>query len=78
MTQRDRLLAFLRANPGATTMQIQLGMRPFLANPRARISDLRASGIEVVCRKVDGVSRFYVVEARPEPIWGEQIGAFGS
>ena len=71
-TQSARLLAFLQANPGCTTMQIQLGMRPFLANPRARISDLRAAGISVECRKVDGVSRYFVREARPAPLRGEQ------
>ena len=55
MTQAARLLAFIRANPDCTTMDIQLGMRPFLANPRARISDLRAAGVDIVClRRSDG------------------------
>jgi hypothetical protein len=71
-TQAGRLLAFIRANPGCTTMDIQLGMRPFIANPRARISDLRAAGIVVDCRKDDrGVARYTVRER------AEQLVAFG-
>lgn len=73
MTQAQRLLAFLRSNPGTTTMQIQLGMSPFIANPRARISDLRAQGFRIECRRVEGVDRFYL-EERPAPLNGTQRG----
>ena len=69
MTQTARLLRYLRANPGASSLEIVRDLQ--IVNTTGRISDLRASGIEVVCRKVEGVSRFYVVE-RPEPIRGEQ------
>ena len=64
MTQCARILAFLRANPGATTMELQLALRPFVSNPRARISDLRARGHTVECRRrVDGFEGFWVREA---------------
>lgn len=75
LTQTTRLIHYLRAHPGASSLEIVRDLQ--IVNTTGRISDLRASGVEVVCRKVDGVSRFYVVE-RPEPIRGEQIGAFGS
>ncbi len=51
MTQRDRILAYIRSHPGCTTMELQLNVHPFISNPRARISDLRAEGIPVVCAK---------------------------
>lgn len=73
--QMARLLAFVRANPGCTTMDIQLGMRPFIANPRARISDLRAVGFLIECRREQGVDRYYVREARPAPLLGVQESA---
>lgn len=72
MTQVERLLAYLRANPGASTMELQLALRPFVSNPRARISDARARGINVECvKRGDGQRGFRVVE---EPV---QMVAFG-
>jgi hypothetical protein len=62
-TQNDRVLAFLRANPGATAMDVAHGCHPWVSNPRARISDLRAAGhvIDVVKRS-DGKNGFVVRE----------------
>lgn len=72
MTQVERLLAYLRANPGATTMELQLALRPFVSNPRARISDARARGIDIECvKRGDGQCGFVVHEA---PL---QLQAFG-
>ncbi len=67
LTQCGRLLAFIRENPSCTTMEITLGLAPFVANPRARISDLRITyGIDVVCEKrPDGYEGFRVRERGP-------------
>ena len=73
MTQTDRIVAFIRANPGCTTMQIQYGLEPFVANPRGRISDARAQGVAIECRKrADGRLGYYIREARPAPLSGQQ------
>lgn len=72
MGQADRLLAFLRAHPGCSALEITYGLEPFVANPRARISDLRAKGHTINAeRDARGVFRFYLVEA---PV---QLAAFG-
>jgi hypothetical protein len=62
VTQAERVLVFLTINPGATVMELQLALRPFVSNPRARISDLRAAGNIVECRKrTDGQRGFWVL-----------------
>jgi hypothetical protein len=64
MTQSDRVLAYLRQHPLATVMELSFGLQPFVANPRARISDLRAAGYVVRPEKrPDGRTGFRVVEA---------------
>ena len=69
----DRILAFIKVNPGCTTADIQLGMRPFIANPRGRISDLRAAGYRIDCRRApDGKDRYFLAESRPAPLTGSQ------
>lgn len=42
LTQTERLRAFIEANPHCSILEITFGLHPFVANPRARISDLRA------------------------------------
>lgn len=62
MTQAARLLLYLTLNPGATVMEMQLALHPFISNPRARLSDLRAAGNIIECRKrSDGQRGFYLV-----------------
>jgi hypothetical protein len=62
-TQAERVLAYLRANPGATALDIAHGCHPWVSNPRARISDLRAAGHDVqVVRRSDRKNGFVVVE----------------
>ena len=69
MTQNDRVLAFLRANPEATALDIAHGCHPWVSNPRARISDLRANGYTIqMVRRTDGRNGFRVVEPEPEPV----------
>lgn len=69
MTQTDRLVRFLRANPGASSLELTVALR--LVNVTGRVSDARAEGhvIDAV-RGSDRVFRYYLRE--PEPV---QIGA---
>jgi hypothetical protein len=79
MTQTERVKRFIERNPGCTTMQIQLGCQPFISNPRARISDLRAQGINVVCRKRrDGLEGFTIDKTRPVDRVVEAPALFGA
>lgn len=61
MTQTERLLTYLRANPGASSLEITRALA--LVNVTGRISDLRAEGHVIEVRRVDGVFRYRVVEA---------------
>ena len=62
-TQSERVLAFLRAHPLATALDIAHGCHPWVSNPRARISDLRAQGYVIAPEKrSDGHTGFRVVE----------------
>jgi hypothetical protein len=62
-TQSDRMLRFIREHPSCSILDIVQGLDPFCANPRARISDLRAEGHVVSCvRDKAGVARYSVVE----------------
>jgi hypothetical protein len=64
-SQSARLLAWLRANPGASSLDITLALR--IVNTTGRISDLRAAGYVIDCREDKvGVARYVVVE--PEPV----------
>ena len=61
MTQTERIVRFLREHPGCTILELTEGLHPFVANPRARISDARKAGHDVVClRGTDGTLRYYV------------------
>lgn len=60
VTQNERVLEFLRSNPGCTALDIAHGCHPWVSNPRARISDLRAKGYVIEC-----VGGHYVVR---EPV----------
>ena len=61
LTQAERVLDFIRSHPDCTMLDLTYGLFPFVANPRARISDLRAAGhrIEASGRP----ARYRVVEA---------------
>ena len=76
MTQNERVLAFLRSNPGATALDIAHGCHPWVSNPRARISDLRAANYVIEPRKrADGKTGFWVREPTPVTT-GEQVSAW--
>ncbi len=75
--QTDRLIRWLRENPGSTGLEIVKALS--LPKYTSRISDARAAGVNVVCvRRDDGRRVYYVTEPyHPEPIRGTQMGAFG-
>lgn len=58
-TQTDRLIAYLRANPGASGLEIIKALS--LPKYTSRISDARAKGINVVCvKRRDGLNGYVV------------------
>lgn len=67
-SQKDRLLMWLRQNPGSSGMEIITALR--MPKYTSRISDLRAAGHIVECRQdKHGVDRYYLVV----PLKGEQV-----
>ena len=61
MTQTDTLIRFLRANPGATSLEITLATS--LVNVTGRVSDARAAGHTVECRtRTDKRKGYWIVE----------------
>ena len=68
MTQTERLLRFLRANPGASSLEITQALA--LVNVTGRISDLRKEGHVIEARRDRGVYRYQVIE---QPV---QLAAF--
>jgi hypothetical protein len=62
--QPMRVLRFLRDHPGSSSLEITRAL--YVVNVTGRISDLRAAGYIVVCRKgSDGLDRYYVEEPKP-------------
>jgi hypothetical protein len=75
VTQSDRLLAYLYAHPGASSLEVTAAL--YIVNVTGRVSDLRAAGHDVVCaRRSDGRLGYSVKEARFAPVRGEQVGAW--
>lgn len=66
MTQTERLIDFLRANPGSTSLEITLATS--LVNVTGRVSDARVvgrtEGFDIECRKRerDGRAAYWLVE----------------
>ena len=72
-SQTDRLVAWLRANNGASSIEITLALR--LVNVTGRVSDARKAGHRIdAIRDEDGVFRYFLREPRRADR-GEQIGA---
>jgi hypothetical protein len=60
-TQAERLLIWLRQNPGSSSLDITLALR--IVNTTGRISDLRAAGHVIDCwTDKDGVARYTLRE----------------
>lgn len=75
--QPMRLLRWLRDHQGASSLEITQALS--LVNVTGRISDLRSAGYSIECRRdPKGVDRYFVVEPRPKPVEGTQLGAFGA
>ena len=70
--QPARLLRWLREHPGASSLEITQAL--FVVNVTGRVSDLRAAGYIVECRRrPDGADGYVVVESRPVTT-GETVG----
>jgi hypothetical protein len=66
--QTARLYAYLRANPGASSLEVTLALG--IVNVTGRVSDLRAEGIPVRCAKRrDGRDGYSLVEG-PMTLFG--------
>lgn len=74
MTQTARVVAFLRTHSQASSLEITLATG--VVNTTGRISDARASGVEIVCEtRSDGRKGYRVVESRPV-LTGEQVSVW--
>lgn len=63
-TQTERLIRYLRAMPGATSLEITYATS--IVNVTGRVSDARAQGYDVVCeRRSDGRLGYRVLERAP-------------
>lgn len=62
MNQTDRLIRFVREHPGATSLEITLGIG--CVNVTGRVSDARAEGHVIECRRrtTDGRLGYFIVE----------------
>lgn len=58
-TQEQRLLAYLESHPGASSLEIT--QATWIINVTGRVSDLRAKGHRIDCRRVDGRERYFLV-----------------
>ncbi len=63
MTQTDRLIRFLRANPSATSLEITLACQ--IVNVTGRVSDARAQGFDIECVRRDDHRQGYVLREKP-------------
>jgi hypothetical protein len=73
-TQTERLLTWLRQNPGSSSLEVTIALR--IVNVTGRVSDLRAAGHVIDCwTDKDGVARYTVKEPAPVtkgeavPLW---------
>ena len=66
MTQARRLLAYLRQNPGASSLEVPRDL--LIVNVTGRLSDLRSEGHDIEARRVEGVFRYYLRETAQLPL----------
>jgi hypothetical protein len=65
VNQTERLVRYLRDNPGASSLEITLACD--IVNVTGRVSDARAQGVDIVCkRRRDGRQGYRVIE--PDPV----------
>lgn len=61
MTQTERLIRWLRANPGSTSLEITMACA--IVNVTGRVSDARVEGYIIECRRrVDGRQAYWLRE----------------
>lgn len=63
MTHVDKLVAYLRTHPGSTSWDITVAIG--CVNVTGRVSDARAEGHVIDCRREGGRFRYYLLE-KPE------------
>jgi hypothetical protein len=63
MSQTTRLIRFLRDHPGSSSLEITLGTA--IVNVTGRISDARAAGVIVECRKRADKRQGYWLREQP-------------
>jgi len=69
VSQNDRLLRWLRANPGTSSLEITVALH--IVNVTGRISDLREQGHVIDAVREQGVYRYVVREAPVQMVaWG--------
>ena len=75
-TQTERVVAFIRSHPEATSLEITLATGA--VNVTGRVSDARAQGVDIRCeRRSDGKYGFVVRSAWEAPVTsGEQEPLF--
>ena len=68
-SQADRLLRYLRTNPGASSLEVTRDC--LIVNVTGRVSDLRKRpGLDVVCRKRrDGRDGYWLREEPQQLAW---------
>lgn len=66
-TQVDRLIAYLREHQGASSLEITLAIG--CVNVTGRVSDARAAGHVIDCKRVAGVFRYTLVEQPVQLAW---------
>jgi hypothetical protein len=71
-TQVERLLAYLASHPGASSLEVTIATS--IVNVTGRVSDARAGGHAIDCRKrPDGRDGYWIVPRRVVTT-GEQVG----
>ena len=73
-TQVDRLVAFLRSHPEATSLEVTLACG--IVNVTGRVSDARAQGIDIVCERRSDGRQGYRVRERARVTTGEQVAVW--
>jgi hypothetical protein len=66
MTQTERLVKWLRANPGSSSLEITKALS--LVNVTGRVSDARKDGHRIDCVRISGTARYFLREPEPEQL----------
>jgi hypothetical protein len=67
VTQVERLVAYLREHQGASSLEITLAIG--CVNVTGRVSDARAAGHVIECKRVASVHRYWLREQPQQLAW---------